>query len=145
MQGYYARLVCLRNEIGEVAVHLLQQIPEIKSVGRRAGRAERDDHVMPVSVNELDVEFHESERYRNAPEKLGDLLIETGSGQRLPLRLVADLREATGPNVINRENGGRRIVIGANATERDLQSAIFYHFGRGAAARALANDSPADQ
>jgi CzcA family heavy metal efflux pump len=248
------------NEIGEVAVRLLQDIPEIKSIGRRAGRAERDDHVMPVSVNELDVEFKEGgrpreevfaeirdrlqtipgtfvnvgqpishrlahmlsgvsakiavklygpdlevlrskggeietiakgipgltdvflekqvpipqikivvnrdrakvyglqtaalnrqlstlfggetlgelregertialvlrlpENYRDAPEKLGDLLIETGTGQRVPLRLVADVREATGPNVINRENGTRRIIIGANTTERDLQSLV---------------------
>jgi Cu/Ag efflux pump CusA len=34
-----------------------KSIPRVKSVGRRAGRAEKDDHVMPVSVNELDVEF----------------------------------------------------------------------------------------
>ena len=40
------------------------QIPEVKTVGRRAGRAERDDHVMPVSVNEFDVEFHEGGRHR---------------------------------------------------------------------------------
>jgi CzcA family heavy metal efflux pump len=248
------------NEIGEVAVRLLQDIPEVKSTGRRAGRAERDDHVMPVSVNELDIEFKEDGRpreevfaeirerlktipgvfvnvgqpishrlahmlsgvsakiavklygpdlevlrskgaeieaiaksipgltdvflekqvpipqikilvnrdrakvyglqtaalnrqlstlfggetltelregertidlvlrlpeiYRNAPEKLGDVLIETGTGQRVPLRLVADVREATGPNVINRENGTRRIIIGANTTERDLQSLV---------------------
>ena len=52
------------NEIGEVAVRLLQSVPEVKSVGRRAGRAERDDHVMPVSVNEFDVEFHEDGRPR---------------------------------------------------------------------------------
>jgi Cu/Ag efflux pump CusA len=37
---------------------------------------------------------------------------------------VAEVREANGPNVINRENGGRRIVIGANTTERDLQSLV---------------------
>ncbi|MGL5018059.1 MAG: efflux RND transporter permease subunit, partial [Luteolibacter sp.] len=41
------------NEVGEKAVRLLLQIPEVKTVGRRAGRAERDDHVMPVSVNEF--------------------------------------------------------------------------------------------
>ena len=46
-----------------------------------------------------------------APEKLGELLVETGL-QRVPLRLVADVREASGPNVINRENGVRRVVIG---------------------------------
>ncbi len=248
------------NEIGEVAVRLLQDIPEIKSIGRRAGRAERDDHVVPVNVNELDIEFHRDGRPRNevfadirarlntipgifinigqpighrlahmlsgvsakiavklygpdlevlrskgaeieaiaegipgltdvflekqmpipqlqivvnrerakihglraaelnhqlstliggetlaelregertidlvlrlpeaerdAPEKLGDLLIETGTGQRIPLRLVADVRASTGPNVINREDGTRRIIIGANTIERDLESLV---------------------
>lgn len=248
------------NEIGEIAVRLLQSIPEVKSVGRRAGRAERDDHVMPVSVNEFDVEFHEKgrprtevfaaireklgkipgtflnvgqpighrlshmlsgvsakvavkifgpdleqlrsygkqvadigksipgftdvnleaqvpipqlkievnreraraygvqpgvlneqlstllggkvltelregqrtidlllrlpEEWRNSPEKIGAMLVETGSGQRVPLRLVADVREAKGPNVINRENTQRRIVIGMNTSERDLESLV---------------------
>ncbi|HEX8312733.1 MAG TPA: efflux RND transporter permease subunit, partial [Chthoniobacteraceae bacterium] len=254
------------NEIGEIGVQLLQAIPEVKSVGRRAGRAERDDHVMPVSVNEFDVEFHEGGRsrqvvfaeirqrlglipgtftnvgqpishrlshmlsgvsakiaikvfgpdldqlrtiggeieriakatagladvflekqvpipqlkivvnreralaygvqpgqvneqlatllggktvaelregertldlvlrvpleWRDEPGKLAELPIETGvnsadgTARRIPLRLVADVREATGPNVINRENTQRRIVIGANTTERDLQSLV---------------------
>jgi CzcA family heavy metal efflux pump len=248
------------NEVGEVGVRLLQSIPEVKSVGRRAGRAEKDDHVMPVSVNEFDVEFHESgrsrevvfadiraklkaipgtfvnvgqpighrlshmlsgvsakiavkvfgpdlqilrekgaqirdlaqsipgltdinleaqvpipqiqievnreravaygiqpgtlneqvstllggktlaelregqrtvdlvlrlpESWRDSPEKLGNLLIETDSGHRIPLRLVAEIRESKGPNVINRENTQRRIVIGANTSSRNLDSLV---------------------
>ena len=52
------------NVIGARAVELLLEIPEVKTVGRRAGRAERDDHVMPVSVNEFDVEFHQGGRDR---------------------------------------------------------------------------------
>jgi len=248
------------NEIGEVAVRLLQSVPEVKSVGRRAGRAERDDHVMPVSVNEFDVEFHESGRpreevfaavrqklatipgtfvnigqpighrlshmlsgvsakiavkvfgsdlerlrtigqqiegiaqsipglidvnlerqvpipqlkievnreraraygvqpgvlneqlstllggkvltelrdgqrtmdlllrlppeWRDSPEKIGEMLVENTRGQRIPLVLVADVREAKGPNVINRENAQRRIVVSANTSERDLQSLV---------------------
>jgi CzcA family heavy metal efflux pump len=248
------------NEIGEAAVRLLQGVKEVKSVGRRAGRAERDDHVMPVSVNEFDVEFHEGgrprevvfaeirgklgkipgtflnigqpighrlshmlsgvsakiavkvfgpdlavlrekgeqirdlaqtipgladvmlepqvpipqikievnreravaygvqpgslneqvsalvggktlaelhegprtvdlvlrlpETWRDSPEKIGDLIIETVTGRRIPLRLVADIRESQGPNVINRENTQRRIVISANTSERDLESMV---------------------
>ena len=248
------------NVIGARAVELLLEIPEVKTVGRRAGRAERDDHVMPVSVNEFDVEFHEGGRHReivfeeireklkgipgtfvnvgqpighrlshmlsgvsakiavkihgpdldtlrtlgakvkeagqsipgltdvnleaqvpipqirievnrararleglapgeiNAqvsrllggsllgelregeatvelvlrlpeswrtwPEKIGDLLIETPDGRHIPLSLVADVHEVNGPNVINRENGQRRIVIGANTGERDLESLV---------------------
>jgi len=248
------------NEVGKKAVELLLEIPEVKSVGRRAGRAERDDHVMPVSVNEFDVEFNESSRsredvfaeireklkgipgtfvnvgqpighrlshmlsgvsakiavkihgpdletlrrlgaqvkeagqtipgltdinleaqvpipqirievnrpsakregltpgevndqvsrllggsmlgqlregestvdlvmrlpesWRTWPEKIGDLLIQAPDGRNIPLSLVADIHEVNGPNVINRENGQRRIVIGANTSERDLESLV---------------------
>ena len=248
------------NEVGKKAVELLLQIPEVKSVGRRAGRAERDDHVMPVSVNEFDVEFHAKgrpreevfadirkklsgipgtfvnvgqpighrlshmlsgvsakiavkihgpdldtlrrlgsqvkdaglgikgltdvnleaqvaipqvrievnrerartegiapadinqqiskllggqqlgelrdgeatldlvmrlpESWRSWPENIGDLMIETSDGRHLPLSLVAEVHQVNGPNVINRENGQRRIVIGANTGERDLESLV---------------------
>ncbi len=248
------------NVAGAKAVELLMQIPEVNSVGRRAGRAERDDHVMPVSVNEFDVEFHQNgrpretvfaeireklkgipgtfvnvgqpighrlshmlsgvsakiavkihgpdletlrslgnrvkqagqsipgltdvnleaqvpipqirievdrtrarteglapgsinsqvsrllggsllgelregeatidlvmrlpESWRTWPEKIGDLLIQTPDGRHIPLSLVANIHEVTGPNVINRENGQRRIVIGANTDQRDLESLV---------------------
>ncbi|MDZ4289735.1 MAG: efflux RND transporter permease subunit, partial [Prosthecobacter sp.] len=62
--------------------------------------------------------------WRDSPDKLGDLLIETGGSKRIPLRLVADIRESKGPNVINRENTQRRIVIGANTSESDLESLV---------------------
>lgn len=248
------------NEVGKKAVALLLQIPEVKSVGRRAGRAERDDHVMPVSVNEFDVEFHYGgrprevvfadirkklsgipgtfvnvgqpighrlshmlsgvsakiavkihgpdletlrrlgsqvkeaglgiegltdlnleaqvaipqvrievnrqraraegiapadinlqiskllggsqlgelrdgettldlvmrlpESWRTWPDTIGDLTIQTRDGRHLPLSLVAEVHQVNGPNVINRENGQRRIVIGANTGERDLESLV---------------------
>ncbi len=248
------------NEVGAKAVELLLEIPEVKSVGRRAGRAERDDHVMPVSVNEFDVEFHPGgrpreevfaairdklggipgtfvnvgqpighrlshmlsgvsakiavkihgpdldtlrrlgtkvkeagegvpgltdinleaqvpipqirievdreraraegmapgtineqiskllggsvlgelregettvelvmrlpESWRTWPDKIDGLLIQTPDHRHVPLSLVARVHEVNGPNVINRENGQRRIVIGANTRERDLESLV---------------------
>lgn len=248
------------NEVGARAVRLLMQIPEVKTVGRRAGRAERDDHVMPVSVNEFDVEFHTggrdrevvfgeirdklkgipgtfvnvgqpighrlshmlsgvsakiavkikgpdlktlrslggqvselgsaipgledvyleaqvaipqlrvipdrvkakthgltagginqqvsmlvggvvvdelregeatvdlvvrlAESKRTRPEALEDLLLMTPEGRRIPLSMVADVEMVNGPNVVKRENGSRRIVIGANTSERDLESLV---------------------
>lgn len=47
------------NEISHTAMRLLSQIPEVKSVSYRAGRAENGDHVVPVSTVEFEVEFHE--------------------------------------------------------------------------------------
>jgi Cu/Ag efflux pump CusA len=78
----------------------------------------------------LDLVLRVPLEWRDEPGKLAELPIETGvnsadgTARRIPLRLVADVREATGPNVINRENTQRRIVIGANTTERDLQSLV---------------------
>lgn len=47
-------------ELADTAQELLLRIPGIKTVGYRAGRAERCDHVVPVSTVEFDVEFDES-------------------------------------------------------------------------------------
>lgn len=45
-------------------------------------------------------------------------------GTRVPVEAVADVYEASGPNIINRENAQRRIVVQANVSGRDLQSAV---------------------
>ncbi|MGC6458312.1 MAG: efflux RND transporter permease subunit [Akkermansiaceae bacterium] len=47
------------SEMSDVAMERLLEIPGIKSVSFRAGRAERGDHVVPVSSIEFDVEFEE--------------------------------------------------------------------------------------
>lgn len=46
--------------------------------------------------------------------------IDTPHGRLVPLGLVADVEEAMGPNLVNREDGQRRIYISANASGRDL-------------------------
>lgn len=45
-------------------------------------------------------------------------------GSKIPVEKVADVFESTGPNLINRENVQRRIVVQANASGRDLDSLI---------------------
>lgn len=47
------------NEISDVIEAALLKIPEVRKVGRRLGRAERGDHVVPVSTAEFDVDFRE--------------------------------------------------------------------------------------
>ncbi|MBW4700082.1 MAG: CusA/CzcA family heavy metal efflux RND transporter [Aphanocapsa lilacina HA4352-LM1] len=61
---------------------------------------------------------------RDRPDKIGELLIDTPTGQKIPLAQVASLVTSTGPNTINRENVSRRIVVAANADGRDLGSLI---------------------
>lgn len=45
-------------------------------------------------------------------------------GTKIKLEQVADVYESTGPNIINRENSQRRIVIQANSDGRDIESLI---------------------
>ena len=56
---------------------------------------------------------------RDSPEKLAELPIETTSGRHIPLSLVADVREAKGPNNISRENSQRRFAVAIQPTARD--------------------------
>jgi len=61
---------------------------------------------------------------RNDPDAIKRIPIDTVGGQVLPLGVLANVEEAKGPNIINRENVRRRIVIQANVSERDLVSAV---------------------
>jgi len=61
---------------------------------------------------------------RNDPDAIKRIPIDTVGGQVLPLGVLASVEEAKGPNIINRENVRRRIVIQANVSERDLVSAV---------------------
>ncbi len=54
---------------------------------------------------------------------LGDLLIETPGGH-VPLRMVATVQEADGPNQISRDDGKRRIVVSANSDGSDMGAVV---------------------
>ncbi len=45
-------------------------------------------------------------------------------GTRVSLEKIADVYESNGPNIINRENAQRRIVVQANSSGRDLDSLV---------------------
>ena len=62
--------------------------------------------------------------HRRDSAVLGNTLVPTESGQRLPLRTLATLTETTGPATINREWGRRLIRVQCNIAGRDAQSFI---------------------
>ncbi|KAM3098337.1 efflux RND transporter permease subunit [Phormidesmis sp. 146-12] len=61
---------------------------------------------------------------RQSLETIGNLLVDTPNGNKIPLAQVATIREGTGPNTINRENVSRLIVIAANAEGRALRAVV---------------------
>lgn len=72
----------------------------------------------------FDLTVRVKEELRNEMEKIRDLMIDTGDGQKIPLNYVAEVRSAMGPNTISRENVKRKIVISANVADRDLRSVV---------------------
>ena len=58
--------------------------------------------------------------WRESPERLANMYVETSSGQRVQLKNLADIRQAKGPNTIQRENSQRRFVVSINPTTRNL-------------------------
>ena len=60
---------------------------------------------------------------RADPAAIGNALVDTPVG-KVPLRVLADVGEASGPNQIVRENAQRRIVVSANVAGRDLGAVV---------------------
>jgi Cu/Ag efflux pump CusA len=57
-------------------------------------------------------------------EALGELLVDTPSGVRVPLRELGEVLKDTGPNAISREQVERKIVVSCNVAGRDIASVV---------------------
>ena len=80
------------NELGTKAEQIIMKIPEVKSVSRRTGRAEMDEHAEGVNNSEIDVDFKTTGRDRDVVlneirEKLEPLGAFVGVGQPISHRL----------------------------------------------------------
>jgi len=80
------------HRIGLIAEKLMTEVPEVKTVGRRTGRAELDEHAEGVHSSEIDVDLETSERSREAiladvRGRLGVLPATINVGQPISHRL----------------------------------------------------------
>ena len=72
----------------------------------------------------FDVVVRLDDPYRQDMQAIGDILIDTPVGGKIPIRDVANISLSSGPNQVWRENAQRRIVVQANLAGRDLQGAV---------------------
>jgi cobalt-zinc-cadmium resistance protein CzcA len=61
---------------------------------------------------------------RTSVEDVKNLLIPTPSGNQIPLSQLANVQIKDGPNQIQREDAKRRIVVGFNVRNRDVESIV---------------------
>ena len=61
--------------------------------------------------------------WRSQTADFRQILVDTPAG-KVPLSLLAEVVETTGPNIINRDNMRRRIVVQANSHGRDMAAIV---------------------
>ncbi len=77
------------------------------------------------SERRFDVFMRLDDPSRATPETIGQTIVRTmPTGARIRLSDVANVYQGTGPNMVNREDMQRRIVVSANTSGRDLGGVV---------------------
>ena len=77
-----------------------------------------------LNTRRFGIHVRYQEPYRSDPQVIENLLVHTESGNLVPLKEVAQVREVIGPIQINREQNQRRWIIQGNVRGRDLGGVI---------------------
>lgn len=72
----------------------------------------------------FDVRIRFAKEYRDDDEKIGDILIPSKDGKKIPIREIATISYITGPTFIYRDGSSRYIAVGFSIEGRDLGSTI---------------------
>lgn len=69
-----------------------------------------------------DISCRYAENSRNTPEKIGNLMLASSSGAKIPLSQIATVKLSTGESTITREMNKRHLTVKLNLRGRDLTS-----------------------
>jgi cobalt-zinc-cadmium resistance protein CzcA len=72
----------------------------------------------------FDLAIRLDENSRTGISSLNNLYIDTPGGPKIPLHELAEITYTKGPSKISRDDTKRRIVVGINVRNRDLQSVV---------------------
>lgn len=73
---------------------------------------------------QFDISLRLDDAWRDAPEDLANIIIQTPQGEHIPLGAVAEISLDKGPAKVSRDDTRRRIVVGVNVRNRDLESVV---------------------
>ncbi len=112
----------VRYDRKKTAQHNLK-IEELNDIIQMAFGGKKSGDVFE-GERKFDLVVKMNENDRKDITDLENLLIDLPDGKRIPLKEVAEITYTKGPAKISRDNTKRRIVIGVNVRNRDLQSVV---------------------
>ena len=75
-------------------------------------------------VRTFDIRIRLPEEYRKTPEDIGNLLVPTMGGARVPIKEIATITQKTGPCLIFRDDNERYSALKFSVRDRDMGSTI---------------------
>lgn len=108
-----------RSKIARYGLNIedLNQMISMGFAGRAAGSVFEGE-------KRFDIVMRLEEEHRNDISNLENLYIDTPSGEKVPLRELAEIGYSKGAAQISRDDTKRRIVIGINVRSSDLQTVV---------------------
>jgi cobalt-zinc-cadmium resistance protein CzcA len=75
-------------------------------------------------IKTFDIRVRLPEEYRKTPDEIGNLLVPTMSGSKVPIKEIADITERTGAALIYRDDNKRYAALKFSVRDRDMGSTI---------------------
>ena len=98
----------------------IREVARVLEAGLQGVKATRI--IEGQSAYDLVVRLADADGWRT--DTLGDLLVDTPAGAKVPLRTLAEIRKDSGPNQVLREQVERKIVVQCNVAGRDVTSVV---------------------
>ncbi|MFQ6677977.1 MAG: efflux RND transporter permease subunit [Fidelibacterota bacterium] len=98
-------------------------IADVQEVIRAAVGGETAGQIFE-GIRRFDILVRFTPEYRNTPDAIGKILVQSPDGTNIPLSELADIDEVVGPRQITRENNQRFITVQCNVTGRDISSFV---------------------
>ena len=113
------QIVANREKIAQYGLNVadVAELIEVAIGGKAISQVFIDSRV-------YDVICRYKEESRDTPEKIGSLMLTSGSGAMIPLSAVAEVKMTSGASMISREMNQRFVTVRVNLRGRDLSSFV---------------------
>ena len=75
-------------------------------------------------IQKFDIRIRFPEKYRNTVDNIGNLMVPTSSGSKVPIKEIADITTKTGPCLIFRDANRRYSAVKFSIRDRDMGSTV---------------------